>query len=505
MSAPAGHVRRQKPAAVVALLVVIVWCVVELTVRRTAAITDDFQGWRQADTQAIARSFASGSLDLLHPRIDWGGDGPGYVEAELQLYPFLIALAMRLVGESVWPGQLLSLISIAGAALVLYHALERRFGGLPALVALAGVLGTHGVVATGTSIQPDALALLAFVIGFVGFLRFLDAPTPRSLAVWAVATTIAGLVKPTTLALGIVQALLCLMARRDRLKNPLLWLGWIFVLLVVAAYLLHARSLYLAWGNTFGLLSGGDSKLPTFERIVEPRRWLDLARYSVGWGTGLLAVPAAIFLVVRRKLGHEELALFGGAAALGLVAFRYTSGDFGRHYHLPTVVLGAWLVARAVSLVESRRELVALAGVCAVALWARAVVNARFHEVEPETVVGHMVADNVEPGSLIVVRSRPEGYSAEWRTRNNFEDPRVFYLSRTHGWVLPGDERGSSRLAEYAARGARYYAHVNNRSPSDDVLAEWLRANAELVATSKEGAVYALRPVPSSVKSSVNE
>ncbi len=60
-----------------------------LVVRRTDAITDDWQGWRQADTQAIARNLAFEEFAPHRPRIDWRGDGPGYVETEAQIYPAL--------------------------------------------------------------------------------------------------------------------------------------------------------------------------------------------------------------------------------------------------------------------------------------------------------------------------------------------------------------------------------------------------------------------------------
>jgi hypothetical protein len=103
-----------------------------------------------------------------------------------------------------------------------------------------------------------------------------------------------------------------------------------------------------------------------------------------------------------------------------------------------------------------------------------------------------MLADAATPGSLVVVRARAEGTNAEWSTPNNFEDPRVFYLSRTRGWVLPNDEPGSRRLAELAARGARFYAHVN-QFPPDAELEAWLRVHANPVAISAVGTIYRLR------------
>ena len=36
-------------------------------------------GWRECDVGAIARNFYIEDMNILYPRIDWRGDGPGYV------------------------------------------------------------------------------------------------------------------------------------------------------------------------------------------------------------------------------------------------------------------------------------------------------------------------------------------------------------------------------------------------------------------------------------------
>lgn len=480
--------------------IVLVWCVVELWLRRSGTITDDWQGWRQADTQAIARHLAFDDFDVLRPRIDWGGDGPGYVEAELPLYAAVVGVLLRVFGDGVWPGQLVSLACVAGASLVVFFELARRFGERPALVALIAALTVQGVVVAGTSIQPDAMALGAFAVGFVAFVRWVEQPDDRHLVVWIVATTVAGLVKPTALQLGLSQGLFVLLRRRELLLRPRLWLGWAVVLAVVGAYLWHARSLYLVYGNTFGLLSGGDSKLPTRERIVELWRWRQLATFIVEWGTGILAVPAAAFLLWRRRLGHEEIALAFGTVAASVLAFRYTSHHFGTHYHLPACVLGAWLVARAVHVAEGAWGARVLAVATAAAVATAGLVTFRTLNMlsalapEPETAVGAMLEEVASPGTLVVVRARAEEVNDEWHTPNNYQDPRIFYLSRTRGWVLPNDAHGAERLSALAQGGARFYAHVA-AIPIDAELAAWLSEHAERVAASEAGAVYQLRGV----------
>jgi 4-amino-4-deoxy-L-arabinose transferase-like glycosyltransferase len=503
---------------VAAVLTLLAWCAGVLAVRRTAAITDDWQGWRQADTEAIARNLAFEELDPLRPRIDWRGDGPGYVETELQLYPTLIALVLRLTGDTVWPGQLISLACIMFAAALVFAALARRFGGPAAYLALVAILGHQGTIVIATSIQPDALALLAFTIGFLAFVRYLalraagpvagEAPrggrsARAALVIWIAATAIAGLVKPTTLELGIVQFVLVLHDRRA-LRDVRVWIGWGVVLVVAGAYLGFARSLYVTYGNTFGVLSGGDSKLPAVAMLASSETWLGLARYGVLWGVGVPAIPAALYLAWRRRLGPEPIALAAGALAVCLVALRYMSGPFGTHYHLPHIVLGGWLVAAAAADLGARqirsrlgrivpRALAAGLVVAALALGARGVRFLRALPPEPETALGARLAGFAAPGMLVAVRARAGAYDPEWRTVNNFEDPRVFYLSRTHGWVLPNDLAGAARLAEVTARGARFYVHVH-QTPIDGELAAWLATHAVRVERSPAGEIYRLGP-----------
>lgn len=480
--------------ATAAAATILVWCGLALALRRTSAITDDQHGWRQADTQAIARNLAFEEFDPLRPRIDWRGDGPGYVETELQLYPTLVALAMRATGESLWPGQLLSLVCVAAAAALVYAALARRFGPRAAYAGLLAMLTCQGVVVASTSIQPDPLSFLAYTAGFIAFAAWLAEPTRARLVAWIAATAIAGLVKPTTLELGITQGVLVLLTQRAALRRPALWIGWAIVLAIVAAFLLHARSLYLEYGNTFGIFSGGDSKLPALDRVLAPRTWIDLVRFFVIWGIGIPAVPAALYLAYRRRLGADEAALAAGALVLSLVALRYASGPFGTHYHLPHVLLGAWLVARTLADLEPRiapRTLVAAAAVLAVLLQARALQYVRSLPAEPETTVGHMLARVAPPGTLVIVRARAPRRDPDWHSANNFEDPRVFYLSRTRGWAIANDDDGAAPVADLATRGALFYAHVEQRAP-DPELAAWLAAHATLVDSAPAGQIYRL-------------
>lgn len=534
-----------RPWGPLALLALAAFAAFALGWRRPAspaAVAADWQGWRQADTHAMARSQAFEGFDPTTPRIDWRGDGPGYVEAEMPLYPALVSVPLRFFGDGVLAGQLISLACVLLACALLYRALARRFGGCAAFYALLAVLTGQGALVIATSIQPDTLSFLAFTVAWLGFLSYLDSGRAAALFTWIAATALAGLVKPTTLELGLAQGLYVLFAHRRALRDPRLWLGWVLVVAVVAVYLLHARELYQTYGNTFGVLSGGDSKLPALERLLEPLSWRELARYAVTWGLTwpslwalvILAVAALLRLARRRRaqasgmprppaFGAEVFALALAALALDVLAFRYTAGPFGTHYHLPHAVLGATLIARAVSairpLAHAASSIVAdpaplaamppslhaprwlarllLVGLLALCGWSsyRAVQFLRHLPAQPEAELGLALARLAPPGARVAVRARAERYNLEWKTVNNYEDPRVFYLSRTYGWVLPNDLLGAeavARLEELVRRGARFYVHVQ-QIEIDAALRAFLDARAERVFTSPAGEIYALR------------
>ncbi len=525
------------PWGPLALALLVAFAAFALGWRRTDVITDDWHGWRQADTQAMARSQAEEGVSPISPRIDWRGDGSGYVEAEAPLYPMLVGVVLRVAGDSVLPGQLLSLFCILLAALLLYRDLARRFGGQAGFFALLAVLTGQGALVLSTSIQPDSLAFLAFTIGCISFVSYVEDRRALPLFLWILATCVAGLVKPTTLELGLAQFLFCVFvgvarkragsAKRHPLRDLQLWLGWFLVLAVVTVYLLHARQLYLTYGNTFGVLSGGDSKLPALERLTELVSWRELGRHSVLWGTTWASLLAAvlILLVGRGRFGPEIWSLGLAALALNLLAFRYTSGPFGTHYHMPHAVLGAILVARAVAtlrpLVHEASSIVSAApseassaelrsrslprpaihllllgfvALCAFSTF-RAVRFLRALPPQPETELGLALARLAPAGTLVAVRARAERYNLEWKTANNYEDPRVFYLSRTKGWVVPNDLAGAeatARLDDLVQRGARYYVHVTQIEP-DAELRAFLTARGERVFDSRAGQIYELK------------
>jgi 4-amino-4-deoxy-L-arabinose transferase-like glycosyltransferase len=473
------------------------WAALQVSLRRPASIADDWHGWRQTDTQTIARNLADDSLDVLYPRVAWGGDGPGYVETEFQLYAALVATVLYLAGPAEWPGQLLSLAFVALAVLLLFRMLRPRFGPAAALAACALVLAGRGATYLSTSIQPDTLSFLAFTAGFGYFLEFLEREGRGPLVAAMAWTAVAALVKPTTLQLGVVQFMLVLVTRPGLLRRLDLWLGWLAVLALLGLFLLHASSLYHLYGNTFGTVSGGDLKFPALRHLTSPTLLVRLGKQAVYWGTGIPAALAAMVLLVRRDLDPPAIALAAGGLVMELVGMRYACEEWGSHYHIPLAVLGAWLLARAwwrFALPGGAGLRRVAAGACAALVAAQYAFFVREIRREPtarEVVMGRELAARVRPGELAVVRSQTHTRDDFWSTDHNFEDPRIFYLAQVRGWALPWDRTGADAVAGPAARGARSYVEIHRRRP-DPELYRWLEDHAELVVDRPEGRIWTL-------------
>ncbi|HXP93375.1 MAG TPA: hypothetical protein VN905_07875, partial [Candidatus Binatia bacterium] len=88
----------------------------------------DHPGWRQGDTAAIARNFATLNLNILYPQVDYDGPRDNYVELELQIVPYLAAIGYKIFGIHEVFGRLISIAFSLGTVAVLYGLGRLLFG-----------------------------------------------------------------------------------------------------------------------------------------------------------------------------------------------------------------------------------------------------------------------------------------------------------------------------------------------------------------------------------------
>ncbi len=500
--APAARPHRATRLLLAAML--LAWTVVELGFARPATFAPH---WRQADTQSIALTYARDGIDLLGPRIWWGGDGAGYVESEFMAYPAIVAVAMRAAGESELVPQLVSLAIGLAIALLLHHTLARRFGAIAGVVAAAVWATSRLGVQLSVAAMPDGLCALAWLAGLAWFLDYRDSGRLRPLVLAMLATALAGLVKPYALQLGIVQFVVLAAGARHRLRSVAPWLGWAAVLAVVGAWLWHAHGLYVAHGNSFGVLAG-DTKFPSGDRLTDVRVYKDLVKVDLAFGVGVAGALGFAVLAVLRRLTAVEAGLVLANAVMLFVSIRYASDRWlGAHYHVFALLAGAWFTGRAAAEVAARwavrwppwaRRLAATliaAGAAALLVHHVREWRGQHHAAmqDPVLPLGEALRALRAPGELVAVRSAEDAFDPRWQRSDNYQDPRLLYVADARGWVLPRDRRGADAVRELAQRGARWYAEPREQPPRDDPeLHAWLAGAAQLAHDGAAGRVWRL-------------
>ncbi len=484
---------------------ILVAIIIHLPLLFTPLTSGFSDNWRQADTASIARNFLNGGFNLFYPQINWGGNGPGYVEAEFQLYPFIIALLYKVFGEYVWLGRLVSLLFAIGTLLVFYQ-LARMTIGLPgATWALFAFVFSPLIVRYSTAFMPEAAVLFFYVLALTLFQVWLNDQKNRTLWLAGVSTALAILVKPTSIHIGLV--FLFLLVERFGIRFLRRGSVWLFAAICLAPgvlWYLHARNLYLVYGNTFGVISGGDSKFGNLSYWLSPSFYLNLVRLDVEWvftvGGALLFIVGLIVYVKRRT---SSLILFGILVipAYYMIVARYAQEAWGIQYHIffvPYAALGigiglAWLFGHlrqtAIGPIPTYRIL-PLAGAIAIllVLFASSRVGLALLQSGDQTLYrcGLEVAKMVPKEARIVVSTTSREIEEDG-TVNNFQEPDVFFYSERFGWSLPADKHNPELVRKFQQDGARYLIITDTALLDDNqALADYLKTNSRQIGPGPE-------------------
>lgn len=486
---------RRDPLGALAGAVVLIVTVLSV-VRAFGPLTYSGDIWRQADTASIAQNFAENGMRLLYPQIDWGGAGPGYVETEFQLLTWLTAAAYLLLGEHVWIGRLISL-AFALVAVAAFWGLARRL--LPPAAARWALIAfalSPLFMRYGSAFMPDVTALAFFLLALLAFRRWLDEDRVAWLAVVAVAVSLAALVKPTALIVGPILLGWLLSADRTRLRRPALYVAGAAALVAPALWLLHANSLYRTYGNTFGVLSGGDDKFGGVGQWLRPSFYIGNAYLEAVWVLGVVGVPlAAVGAVVvwRQRRGYAVII----AGVVVVVVYFFAVARYSQNspqYHIYALPFAALLVGLGAAAAAARVPLRAhrLAAVVIVAAFLAGTVTVFAGSLRDTSgtlgVCATELGEVSGPGDLVVVDTTS---SAVDRTLgdngvpNNWQEPVVFYRADRRGWSLAAGQLDPARLAADQRAGARFFVDVDpTLVPAGSPLAGWLAANATPLRTS---------------------
>ncbi|NLH50105.1 MAG: hypothetical protein GX444_16120 [Myxococcales bacterium] len=411
----------------------------------------DRQSWNQVSAATVIRHFVEDGIDPW--RTQWDvliGDrtGPRIEQQEAPLYHVAVALLAKIWGHAEATGRLLNIAASLLTALFLFRLARREADGAAAWFAAAIFLFAPFGWFFSRTVMSDVWMLAMIVLGLERFALWLEDSRGRHLCEAALATLLAGLLKPFALHIGLAMLLLQL-ARRGW-RSLLDWRLVAFAVVTVAVPV--AWVVYAARVGSLGDVVTTDESWLTATRLWG--KWSLLL--SGGFWNRLqgrifdqLATPLATALALVALLGGEsrrQLRL-AGAWLVAVLAYLLVvrDGNYMHDYYqlpfLPLIALTAgiglgWLAKRA----HPAWIALLLAGFL---VWSALYVRTAFY----------LDWSSVRAGELVKSLSRPEDLIVSFDpgvTRKN----QLIYAAHRRGWHIGAIDQHTAAL--YAKRGAKW-------------------------------------------------
>jgi len=273
--------------------------------------------------------------------------------------------------------------------------------------------------------------------------------------------------------------------------------------------------LYIDYGNTFGILSGGYDKFARMDLLLSPDFYTLMTKrilLSVSTPIVFLFFVYGLFQQPGKRVVYVLHAWAGGLVVYTLLIAEGNKDML--YYQLPWLPVLATLGSVGLFSVFDRMERSplftdrigwqrrALVLVCAVValsvigVGVRAVrVPITFLETEEQTRrYAEEVQEVTQDGSLIVVST---SYGNEKTPKTIDTPPQIFYFSKRHGWYLALAWVTPGAIANLRSQGANYLVVFGgdvSRLHSDEVLYRQLVSQYPLIMSRRDLIVFQLAP-----------
>jgi len=312
--------------------------------------------YRECDEGGIARNFARNGMHLLYPQIDWRGDGPGYVEMEFPLYPYLIATGYRVFGIHEQIGRVISYV-LALATLLVFIGLASYLLPPPGAIAASLFFALNPLtVRIANGIQAEPLMMFAYVAAVYAYIRWLDDDRWLSYGLALGFTSLAVLAKAPAAHVGLVFVFFTLWRQGIRaFRRPRLWILALAALIPSDAWYLRARGFWLTYHNSLGASNHQHIVgLATFTHSHYIAGIADLEVAFAWVGAGLLAVVLALALGPRPKYFGYGLLWYAAVFLYYLLIAGTSAEPWGTYYHIVSVPPVALLIGGAAAVAAAR-------------------------------------------------------------------------------------------------------------------------------------------------------
>lgn len=466
--------------------------------------------WRECDIGAISRNFAIEGMNPLYPRIDWRGDGPGFTEMELPLFPFLTAITYKMFGVHDQLGRVWAFLFSMGTLFFFFVLAREYLSFYASLVAFAFFAFNPLIVDESTALQPEGLMLFAYIAAVYYFLRWLRTDEHKYFFGAAAMTALTLLAKAPAAHIGLFFGIL-LFEKYDWniVKQGKVWLFGLVVTLPAAAWYIHAKNLWLTYGNSLGV--SNEYHWIGLDFFTDTNFMKGILISEVFYVWVLFGVIVGAFVVwkgYREDAARHSLLWLASIFALYILAARTTSEDWASYYHVFSIPPGAlifgfsikklWDYAQDFADRFSGRPLAAnfrqaslilfvTAAIFASLLLEAKQVRASFlgKRVPDEShICAEKIKPAIRPGSLIVVSG---GHCVD---KNGYElaynASFMFYWLESKGWNICVEEQSMDKIDTFAAKGAKYFIAQKSLLKERQGFEEALRRSYKITAECEE-------------------
>ena len=318
------------------------------------------EAWRECDYAAVARNFHQEGMNILQPRIDWRGNGPGFAEMEFPLLPWLTAVSYRMFGVHPEAGRVIAWLFSLAALLIFFFLAARLLSPDAALIAGLAFALAPLPVRVSNALQPEGPMLFFYILAVWAFLRWLDRDSPGRFALAVFATAAVILVKLPAAHLGFLLLFLLVSQRGVKaLAEARAWLFGFLALLPGVLWYGYAHSLWKTYGNSLGL--SNETHWLGMDLLIHPQRLLSLLVSLFRLETLYVWMPlgalAAVWILLQKKRSTAVTVALFWLAAVGLyyiLAIRTTGDEWSVYYHVVAAPAAALLLGAAAAAVYER-------------------------------------------------------------------------------------------------------------------------------------------------------
>jgi len=342
----------------------------------------------------------------------------------------------------------------------------------------------------GRTVMPEAVLLACCVYAIFLFTLWTQSGCLWSLVLSATCLTIACLLKPPTLYLGLPLAYLAIQKHKFRsLLRPELWVYAIVVIAAVALWYHHAYSIKQATGLTFGVWEYGSDKWGNWDLVRSWQFWEKIFIQRIPLVVlSYLGLPLLIVGMLRVRHSKEETALSLWLVGMLVFIVIVAKGVFVHDYYLlPAAIPAAYFMGKAAAWgLGDSKSVQRWAQVCiALCIIATVGVSVSTHlkwlrKEKPLRSKAFQVAEAgrkmLPHNSLVVAVDKG--------------DPMILYYSHMKGWRSFPRDLSERWVADRTREGAKYILGVHEDFEGDGALRNLSRLLAEHHTVTNNGLFF---------------